>query len=199
MKIPSGAGTTHHYRWKSHMLTSWCGHNHGLPIALQTHRQQCYITKGSTLCHIWHQNVLPRHPPQPTQICQNTVIRNSSRIHRRVWLGYTNMRGMGLLSNVQRISLVWNCGPDSYRGSPTLTWYYYIITWFWRCDFHIFQKIKLRIDVQDNVLLTVLGIPMFPYIAPSTTFHVRRYEILFVEFLLGGASMINSCWWCYNY
>ena len=91
----------HHHRWQSHMLPRWCGHTYGLPGALQTRHKQCSFTKGSTLFHIGHQKIIPRHPSQPTQICQNTVIRHSPIIHRQVWLGEPNTRWMGLLRNPQ--------------------------------------------------------------------------------------------------
>ena len=106
----------HHHRWKLNLLPRWCGNTHGLPRVLQTHHQKCSITKGSTICHIWYQKCLPRHLHQPTQICQNMVNRHSQRIHRGVWPGDRNTRGMDLLLNPQ--SSLW-FNPDR----ETSKWY----------------------------------------------------------------------------
>ena len=43
--------------WKLHLLPRWCGNTHGLHGALQNHHQQCSITTGSTLWHIWHKKI----------------------------------------------------------------------------------------------------------------------------------------------
>ena len=45
--------------------------------------------------------------------------------------------------------------------------------------FTIFQTINIRRYVQDNLLITIIDLPMFPNIVPSTHFHVHRCELLF--------------------
>ena len=61
----------------------------------------------------------------------------------------------------------------------TLTLYSHIILWFLIVEFPLVHIIKFRIYVQCGVLLTILDIPVFTNISPSTTFHVHQCEILF--------------------
>ena len=108
-----------------------------------------------------------------------------------------------LVSNVSNGStlllfLVCNFVNESQRGSQPLTWSYHITHWFWRGYLTLVQKIKIQIYVQGYVLLTVLDFPVFPNIAPSTTFHFHWCKVLFPEHLLSGSTIINSLWWCYN-
>ena len=95
--------------------------------------------------------------------------------------------------------IVWYFSPYIKIGSQHLTCYSHIIPWFWRCDFHIIQTIKLIRYVQDDVLLTALNIPMFTNIAPSTNFHFHWCKLQFPERLPSVATMINIWCWCYNF
>ena len=108
-----------------------------------------------------------------------------------------------LISNVSNVKacllfLVWIFFPDRQKGSHPLTWYFHINTWLWKGDLPLVQTIKLRRYVQDNLLPTIIDLPLFPNIASSTTFHVQWCKIIFPECLLIGSTMINSWWWCYN-
>ena len=94
--------------------------------------------------------------------------------------------------------LVLTIGHESQKGSQPLTWSSHIISLFLIDDFPLVQTINLRRYFQDGVLLTVIDLPVFPTIAPSTNFHVHRCELLLPEFLPSGATMINIWWWCYN-
>ena len=94
--------------------------------------------------------------------------------------------------------LVLNFGPKGQRGNQPLTWYSHIILWLWICDLPIVKTIEIRRDFHDDVLITIIYIPVFTNISPSTTCHVHRCEHLFPERLPNGATMINSWWWCYN-
>ena len=67
-----------------------------------------------------------------------------------------------------------------------------------QCEFPLIYTTKLIRDVQDNVLLNILDISVFPNILPYTTFHVHRWGILFPECLPSGSTIINSFWWCYK-
>ena len=86
-------------------------------------------------------------------------------------------------------------GPEIQRGSHPLTWSSHIIPWSWRVDFLLLHKIRLQKNIQGDVLLAILGFPVFPNIVPSTTCHVYRCELLVPGRLLVGSTMINS-WWC---
>ena len=89
-------------------------------------------------------------------------------------------------------------GNEIQRGSHPLTWYSHIILWLWRCYFSLVHTIKLIRDVQDNVLLAILDLTVFLNIAPSTSCHVHRCELIFSERFPSGSIMINIWWWCYN-
>ena len=109
-----------------------------------------------------------------------------------------------LISNLSNgklclLLLIWTFGPESQRGSHPLTCYPHIILWLWRCDFPLVHTINLIRYFQDNLLLPLLYLPVFINIAPSTTCHAQRCKLLFAERLPGGAIMINSWWWCYNF
>ena len=90
--------------------------------------------------------------------------------------------------------LVWNFGPEIQKGSHPLICSSHIIPWFWRVDFPLVHTINLIRDVKDDVLLSVLDIPVFPIIAPFTTFHVHRCELIFPEHHQSGTTIINSLW-----
>ena len=94
--------------------------------------------------------------------------------------------------------IVLPCVPESQRGIHLLTWSSHMIFLLLKCEFPLVHTIKLRRYVQDNVFLTLLDIPLFTNIVPSTNFHVHRCELLFPERLLIGATVINIWWWCYN-
>ena len=87
--------------------------------------------------------------------------------------------------------LVWTFGTESQRGSHPLTWYSHIVLWLRRGELPLVQTIKLRRYFQDNVFLTIIDLPIFPNIAPSTTFHVHWCELLFEQCIPNGATMIN--------
>ena len=94
-------------------------------------------------------------------------------------------------------------GLETQIVDQPLSWYSQIIFWFWRCDFHPIRTNKFQRDVQGNVLIAVLDIPVFPNISTITIFRLHSFELTRCEFflperLLGGATMINRrC--CYNW
>ena len=81
------------------------------------------------------------------------------------------------MENLAFFFLVWPFCPEFHRGSQNITWYSHITLWFWRGEFTLFQTINIRRYVQDNVFLTILDLPVFPNIAPSTTCHFRQCGI----------------------
>ena len=89
-------------------------------------------------------------------------------------------------------------GLETQRGNQPLDWYSKIIFWFWRYYFHLVKTTKFQRDVQGDVLLTIIDLPLFPKIVMSTSFHVHRCEKFLPERLLSGATMINRQW-CYNF
>ena len=56
------------------------------------------------------------------------------------------------------------------------------ITLFCRGDFTLVQNPKIKINVQDNVMITILDIPVFPNVDPFKTFHVHQCEPIFQIF-----------------
>ena len=78
--------------------------------------------------------------------------------------------------------LVWPFVPESQRGSQPLTWYFYIIPWLWICELPLVQTIKLRRDLQDDELIIILDLPVFPNIAPSKKFHHWLFSDLWYSF-----------------
>ena len=92
----------------------------------------------------------------------------------------------------------WPFSPEIQRGIHPLTWSPYVIFWLWRGEFHIVQTIKIIRDIQYNVLLAIIDLPMFPNSATYTTFHVQLCGILFPWHILSVSTMINIWWWCYN-
>ena len=53
------------------------------------------------------------------------------------------------------------------------------------------HTIKIQRNVQGNVLLTVLDFLLFPNIASPTTSYLRQFELLLLELIPGGATMIS--------
>ena len=104
---------------------------------------------------------------------------------------------------------LWNCfGLETQRINQPLSWYYWILFWLWRCDYHLVHTVKLQWDVQCDVLITTLDIYVFYNIAMTTIFNVHSCELtkceLFLtceiflpEHLPSGATIINRRW-CYN-
>ena len=86
---------------------------------------------------------------------------------------------------------------DTQRDNQHLSWSYQIIFWLWGNDFHLVHNTKIHIDVQVDVLLTIMNLPVFPNIVMTTNFHVCRCERFFLEHLMSGETMINRRW-CYN-
>ena len=95
--------------------------------------------------------------------------------------------------------IAWPFGTESQRGSQPLLWSSHIIPWFWRDDLPLVQTMKLQRNFRGDILLTVLGLPVFPNIVPSRTCHVHRCQLLFPERLPIGETVINIWWWCYNW
>ena len=109
-----------------------------------------------------------------------------------------------LVSNVSNrnpwlLLLVWTFGYESHTGSQPLTWSSNRIPWFWISYLYFVQKIKLHHKIQGDVLLTILELPMFPIIVPSTTCHFHQRKIIFSKFLPMRETIINSWWWCYKF
>ena len=85
---------------------------------------------------------------------------------------------------------------DNQRLNKPLSWSSQIIFWLWRCYFYIFQTNKIQKDIQGDVLLTILDLPLFPRIVPTAIFHVHRCELSIPESLTSGAIIINRRWCC---
>ena len=88
-------------------------------------------------------------------------------------------------------------GIETQRGNQPLTWSSQIIFWFSRCDFHIVQINKLQRYFEDDVLITVLDIPVFPNITTTIIFHAHLRVISLPEHLSSIATTINRRL-CYN-
>ena len=88
-------------------------------------------------------------------------------------------------------------GIETQRGNQPLTWSSQIIFWFSRCDFHIVQINKLQRYFEDDVLITVLDIPVFPNITTTIIFHAHLRVISLLEHLSSIATTINRRL-CYN-
>ena len=91
-------------------------------------------------------------------------------------------------------------GNESHRSSHNIYWSSHIILLSWRGGLPLLHKIKLQVNAQGDILLTVLDFLVFSKTATSTTFHVHWCEMLFPERLTSGATMINKRWgWnCYG-
>ena len=81
--------------------------------------------------------------------------------------------------------------PESQRGSQPFNWSYNIIPWSQRDNFPIFQLTKIQINVQGNILLVTLSLPVFLHISTPTISHVYQCEFIFPKHLPSGATMIN--------
>ena len=130
-----------------------------------------------------------------------TLIRKHFKVLDNLW----NILHTDISDNMPRIFVfIWTSnGLETQRGNQPLYWYSQIIFWFWRCDFCIVHTAKFQRDVQGDVLLTILNLPMFPNILTSTIFHVHRCELTRCELSLPErlprvATMINGRW-CYNW
>ena len=80
---------------------------------------------------------------------------------------------------------------ETQRCYQPLSWSSQIIFSFWIYYFYIFQTTKIQIDVQGDLLLDVIDIPVFLNILMITIFHVHRCEILLTERLPNVETMIN--------
>ena len=85
--------------------------------------------------------------------------------------------------------LVWtNPVPEIFRCSYPPSWYLHIITLSLIGYFPLLHTIKLKIKVQGDVLITILGFLVFSNIAIPIDFHFHQCEIFFPERILSGAT-----------
>ena len=64
-------------------------------------------------------------------------------------------------------------------------------------QFNLVHMTKIQRYVQEDVLLTVLDLPVFPNIVTTTIINVHQYELFLPERLTIVATMINRRWY-YN-
>ena len=52
-------------------------------------------------------------------------------------------------------------GIETQIGNQPLSWSSQITFWLWRCDIHLVHNTKFQRDFQGDVLLAILGLPVF--------------------------------------
>ena len=85
-------------------------------------------------------------------------------------------------------------GLATRRGNQPLSWSTQIIFRIWRCDFIFVHTTKFQQDVQGDVNLTILDLPVLPNISKNTLFHVHRCASPSVNFSSHDVFQVEQPW-----